>query len=1680
MRPIAHITVQHRRGRTYPVVLEWGPTGEAELVARADGAFELTDDLRAALDSTRGPAAYGAVLGSAIFRDDIRSSFALARGRHPRLLVLSSIEDEELRRTIVWEWMCVPADDDWTHPQLDQRFGFARLWPSKSTHPFSVIRRAELRALIVIGDGIDVDGTFGLTQIPSDKIAHELTTALAPIECEVLSVQQDKPPSLERIAAALTQKHYPILHIAAHGKVDEDRAVVYLTDEYGDATEVAADDFVASLKKLEKLPSLAFLSICSSAVPKQLDRSFSARVVEELGLPAVIGMTESVTISLANDFATHAYRTLLTEGHIESALATAGAILQRRKDSLVPILSTRLRGQRLFALDVEAPITTLSPADVERVRAWFTNVAPGAAPRLDGKLDADAIESLDTLCETSLATPLCEVIAQPAPLAPVCPFLGLRAFTLDDARGFFGREKLTQSIVDRLRVERFAVLAGASGSGKSSLARAGVLAALIEAGGLTPTEEPVFKPGTDPVTTLRAAIAKFPTVIVVDQLEEVFTAGGTAEQRAEREQQFFDSLLAAAVTRMVVVTVRADFLAECLTHPEFRDRVQAHLHLVGPFDDSDLRRAIELQASSVGIRLEPDLAKTVLDEVRTSRVAMPLVQHALRESWYKRCGAWIDDKAYQATTGVAHALSKTAQDYYDRQTVADQATMRELFLRLVRVDESDAREGTTTRRDTRIRVPRSELVVEDKDQTQIVSMVSELASLSLLTTDKDRTTNLPVVEIAHESLLLGWSTLQKWVDEDRESALARSRLQHETREWSASGRSEPLLLHRGERLHAIEERAAQGKIALTELERQYIGACRSEENREQSRRRRTRRLTIGSGIGVMLTIIGALLFGWQSQTRRVAEVRAALEHQRIAVAAEQAATGQRLWANDNIEDAILSDLQALLLAPENDSRREFYLARLSFISSLLPRALSIDTAPPGDQGPDQPLLLELNELSPTGGYVVWRNTLYRIGEGKLVRVVELYSGTQHTPELSRVGGQTRVWHRDGRKLAVLMTDMVISEPNASTRVGGSRPRWATVIGIYNAENGQLTSTIPLPDGITRIAVIAFCRTTECLMVRVGDQMIVYGLDGRQLTSHPVFGEVTVGDAGGSDSFLVSTTRTVDVGSFDGRSIRVVRLLESFYSDGKEALSVRAVAIDPSAEVATAVVRSKKNECLLFTWVPAKPESLVRESEPLACNVEWLGAKATSSMIAIAINFADGSLLQTMDVSKREIASREDGETWRSSVYSGVIELVGQNQAVVIDRERGSLLDVEYGIFSHQVIGVRRWWPEYSAIHSNGRVFLVEDMDVAIVDIVRSSPSLTNGMNVQKATFAGDLVLLFHASRDEEVYVELVGEKGSRWRIAEPEGEEIRSSLFVDVEGGVWTRLLNGMLTEHSLISGEVLREHAFGLGYESVNYLLKSGMSCATSTEDTVCLTSSGTVKYPRPSIVLTGDRRYLLSPVLADPPREWVVIDVRTKQEHMLSVPQGAYFAFAMAADQASKIELAGSGSVRTVFSNGAIVWSDTGGKLEANGKGLSVQFEVPGAGTECSALSPDGRLSARIKDTNSNNDELKVTRREVRVIEVYDVTNGTTIAEVPGPLLACRFSSDGSVFEVIDSLGSRRRVSLNRDLSTIPWAQLGVDAISLDELSRVLSAAQSNGDDMSGRIAPYVRRAYARNSLR
>jgi hypothetical protein len=465
----------------------------------------------------------------------------------------------------------------------------------------------------------------------------------------------------------------------------------------------------------------------------------------------------------------------------------------------------------------------------------------------------------------------------------ICPYRALEAFREEDAALFFGRDAVASELVARVEDHDIVAVIGASGSGKSSVVHAGLIPRLRRLRAPQRAWDVVsMRPGADPFDALGCALQPVlePIIeedqsisrghslgaqlaqaeqslvsavervlarsnhgrrllLVVDQFEELFT-----QTRSDVARSFVDALFdALARTPLsIAITLRADFYAQAIAlDRRLSERLPKRTVNLSALDRRELRAVVEGPANRVGLRFEAGLVERILDQVERQPGALPLLEFALSTLWDKRERREIRHVHYDAIGEVAGAISRRAERVLRGAESSDHVAAANLFLRLVRVSESEEAHS-----DARVRVRIGALSAAERavmarfiDARLIVLRSGEVEPAS--------------IELAHEALLRSWPQLARWIDAQRVFLLWRQALVHQVNEWQSHARDASLLL-RGSVLRTARRWLRERPDALNSEERALIDA-----SRRQQRRSRILQLTVAS---VLLLLPAAWTISW--------------------------------------------------------------------------------------------------------------------------------------------------------------------------------------------------------------------------------------------------------------------------------------------------------------------------------------------------------------------------------------------------------------------------------------------------------------------------------------------------------------------------------------------------------------------------------------------------------------------------------------------------------------------------------------------------------------------------------------------------------------------------------------------------------------------------------------------------
>jgi len=524
------------------------------------------------------------------------------------------------------------------------------------------------------------------------------------------------------------------------------------------------------------------------------------------------------------------------------------------------------------------------------------------------------------------------------------PYIGLASFQERDADKFFGRETLTAELVTRVAASaasnaRALFVAGPSGSGKSSLVRAGLIPALR--GGVllnAPTTiagsehwlYETLKPGRAPLDELGLAVAKLArnadlrsamttrgltdatflnqqadmtltddktqrAVLVIDQFEEIFTQ--LAPEREPERVAFLQQLTHAATIEngrvLVIFTLRSDFVSNCASYPNLNALVNQQFIQVGAMTPDELVSAIARPAYQVGLRIDPALISQIVNDVRGEPGALPLMQFALQDLFQaeKQKGELTLD-GYTARGGLHEALERHADAEFAKLDDAEKELARSVFGGLIEIGRG--------REDTKRTARFGELVPAGADAERVQALVRELADARLITTDEQD--GKETVTLAHERLIDAWDWLRRLVDENRDAIALQNEIAQDAQEWETQHRDESYL-YRGARLATAQEKLQQNKLVLSGLAQEFVEtAIKAREEAKRKEASRTRRLILAFGAAAAVFALLAVL-AFFLQQRAVDSERQAQAASARAIEQQGTAEAERANAEQAKADA---------------------------------------------------------------------------------------------------------------------------------------------------------------------------------------------------------------------------------------------------------------------------------------------------------------------------------------------------------------------------------------------------------------------------------------------------------------------------------------------------------------------------------------------------------------------------------------------------------------------------------------------------------------------------------------------------------------------------------------------------------------------------------------------------------
>ncbi len=603
MSTVFRIRIQDQQGsHTWKIHLEFH---QDEALREKRGLFNFKSEDFSALQGL-SIKEYGIYIGKALFKEyELRDFFNSAFHNSEQLMKVAlsievdeSVESQQLK-ALHWERLCVPIEDGWEYLALHQRLPFAHHVSTGNLRRYSLIQKEDLRALIVIANPDSLEEEYDLAAIDVDTTVTKIKAALGDIPCDILanhSKQAIGLPTLKHVREQLSIANppYTILHVVSHGRVDsKGETTLYWSDEDNQVEPIKDKHFIEKLRVCEHLPHLIFLCCCSSA---SFFQGLAQKLIEKLGTPSVIAMTDKVSITTGIALTESFYPRLRESGNVDMALKRAAAPLAERYDITVPALFSYRINSALFGIQV--------------------NITGGN----DYAIQVFAKGYSGNLASFSSALPITE------------PYKFLSYYNTSDANIFFGREIITEQLVSKIISHKIVLINGKSGSGKTSLINAGIIPGLMDKGYFTL----IFRDYRYPTESIKAGLTQLeqvninldhcntlleclqatikqtgqPIVIVLDQFERFFLNLPEAQWR-QFAQELKDCLNASDTQQMnIVIALRVDLYGQL---GEFWDDIpeintESYQQYLKPLNVTEAIAAIEkpLEKVEENIEYDPD------------------------------------------------------------------------------------------------------------------------------------------------------------------------------------------------------------------------------------------------------------------------------------------------------------------------------------------------------------------------------------------------------------------------------------------------------------------------------------------------------------------------------------------------------------------------------------------------------------------------------------------------------------------------------------------------------------------------------------------------------------------------------------------------------------------------------------------------------------------------------------------------------------------------------------------------------------------------------------------------------------------------------------------------------------------------------------------------------------------
>lgn len=550
------------------------------------------------------------------------------------------------------------------------------------------------------------------------------------------------------------------------------------------------------------------------------------------------------------------------------------------------------------------------------------------------------------------------------------PYKGLAYFEFEDAEYFYGRQKLTDELLEKVRKNNFLAVMGASGSGKSSVTRAGLVYQLKLGEQISGSDKwiiSIFQPGNYPLQSLAEALAKGILVDNQDSEDEIREKIAEAKEYIDRGSDGLEKLISQANTKRVVIVIdqfeevfihckddnekekflecllntlpkvennklclvlvfRADFFGRCAEQEYYglARKIQQHLVAVTPMDDDELKDAIEGPANELGVNVGSTLKRDLVTEVKTEPGSLPLLQYFLEKNWEENQKSWQLGNAKKLVNKINKPLNRVLEDYannvYKDLPQKERWIAKYIFLKLTYLGENTGH--------TRKKTAASELDNTSRYESEDINIVKQKLidnKLIITSTEKrDDGSEVEFVNLIHDALIIHWSKLRFWLNEYSLYSKSKEYIEEKARKWKAS-KYDTSYLYTGEELKETEKSIEKyGDIlALKTSAKDFIQASikyrdeqklkeeqeQQRKNDDKNRRNRNDLLSVVGVVFIVIVLIGIIVFSnWSSDRASTEQNEKYLSNQSVALTSYS----KTLFNDKRQFDALLEALRAIV------------------------------------------------------------------------------------------------------------------------------------------------------------------------------------------------------------------------------------------------------------------------------------------------------------------------------------------------------------------------------------------------------------------------------------------------------------------------------------------------------------------------------------------------------------------------------------------------------------------------------------------------------------------------------------------------------------------------------------------------------------------------------------------------